>query len=244
MRIIETDKTLPAAYRAVEIRTTGTDVAVRETEADTIRIHLHGQADRGSCRLKLAVKARGDLLTVDVRRVRRLRVVCYDHTQSALDIYLPRGMVENIGIHTSFGDVEIEALRTTVLLARTISGDLRAARTIAERTLLGTSSGDIAVEGSFGELDCHSVSGDLRLYCREFAHDVKLGSSSGDIHLVLPGNAEFDLAATSSAGKVSCGFPITITKGRGGRRLFGTVGGGHHQVGIRTTTGDVRVIGA
>jgi hypothetical protein len=155
-----------------------------------------------------------------------------DHTYSSLEL------------STTSGDVKVGAVRAADFRMSTTSGSLRVARVTTQRTEISSVSGDVEVKSMTGDTNLHTISGSASLAFAAVPGRIDAGSTSGDITITLPSDAQFDLDAHSTSGTVTCGFPITIRENRSGggsHVLSGTVGAGANTVVVRTVSGDIGI---
>ena len=120
------------------------------------------------------------------------------------------------------GDVEAEGMRAYVE-ARSVSGDVRISTSgFGEAS---TVSGEIvAVLGSggwSGDLDFHTV--------------------SGDITLELPARASTEVRVETMSGDIQSDFPLDVERRSMRRRAGGTIGEGGRELYLTTLSGDVRL---
>lgn len=155
-----------------------------------------------------------------------------DHTYSGLEL------------STTSGDVKVGAVRAADFRISTTSGSLSVARVAAQRTEISSVSGDVEVKSMTGDTNLRTTSGSAILAFAAVPGRINAGSTSGDMTITLPSDAQFDLDARSTSGTVTCGFPITIRENRSGggsHMLSGTVGAGANMVVVRTVSGDIKI---
>jgi len=121
------------------------------------------------------------------------------------------------------GDVIVESAGSISIKARSVSGDVRIHAPRIERLGASTTSGDVRVEGELGEGEEHSIS-----------------SISGDVELVT--KSPVRVSTQTITGDVRASGTHTAEGGRGRRTIVS--GAGSVPVGIRTTSGDIRLRGS
>jgi DUF4097 and DUF4098 domain-containing protein YvlB len=166
---------------------------------------------------------------------------------------------DSLTAHTSSGKIQIDqgTLRGALNL-ETVSGDVAALGIRATSCRLVSSSGKLTLEGCSGRLELQTVSGSIQV---NNARDVELelSTSSGKVHfsgslgaegehrlesvsgnmrLVLPADAAFDLDIETISGDVQTEFPVMMAQ-FGEKQVVGTVNGGGPLLQINTSSGDV-----
>lgn len=126
----------------------------------------------------------------------------------------------SITVEAVSGDLEISALGETSMALRTVSGDVGLAATTLRTLQVATTSGEIEVAGRFsadGPFRIETVSGDIRL---EPVNDVQveMETISGDL--------------------IS---RIGVQRDASSNRRILVIGQGGPTIGVRSTSGDVRV---
>jgi hypothetical protein len=105
-----------------------------------------------------------------------------------------------------------------------------------------TSGGGITIYGATGKVEGSTSGGSINAVLTTPVSDiVKLETSGGGITLRVPGDAAFDLDAETSAGGVSCEFPVVCVGKKQNDRLKGPVNGGGKTVWLRTSAGSIHV---
>ena len=142
---------------------------------------------------------------------------------------LLRNLSGHISVETMNGSVQVEHCSGRMEVT-SISGSLRFLQPRTRRLVAKTTSGDIYFEGSL-----------LR------AAAYKFYNHEGNIELLLPANASFELTANSIKGQVYNDFPLTPSShGRVPQRsyersLFGTVHSGEAMVQVTSFSGTIRI---
>lgn len=103
-------------------------------------------------------------------------------------------------------------------------------------------NGSIKADGLASGGRFHTVNGSITAAFTALRGEgkISLNSVNGTCSVELPANAAFELKAGSTNGRISCDFPITLSKsGRG--TLSGTVNGGGALVTLHSVNGTLRV---
>ncbi len=137
----------------------------------------------------------------------------------------------DISLAQSFGAFHIQ----------TGSGDING-HSLRGNAELETGSGDVNLADFHGDLRAISGSGDIIAEgAVEEDSSWFVRTSSGDVQLILPKEAQFQLMLAADFGDFNCEFPFTVEE-QGKGRLRGRVG--EHpraKVEIETASGDVRI---
>lgn len=171
------------------------------------------------------------------------------------------GLHGGVAIETGSGDIRLEDIIGNVKLD-TGSGTIRARR-VAGSFDAHTGSGDIGVvlagpgdvrahtgsgnadvRGVVGALDIDTGSGDVVAEGQPRA-GWKVGTSSGDVEVLLAGGSSFDLDVSTGSGAIHVGRPVhAVLQGEIGGdddHVAGRVGQGGPLIRVRTGSGDVSV---
>lgn len=156
------------------------------------------------------------------------------------------------------GDIEVMKADKGVD-CKSVSGDLEL-RGINGDAFLKTVSGDIILGKMNGSIEAESVSGDIELIDVSGARVVRgnalsgsityqgdinpegryeLKSHSGEIEMVLPSNAAFDLEASTFSGDIESDFEIMVSGKFSKKKIQGTVNGGGAVVILKAFSGDI-----
>jgi len=161
---------------------------------------------------------------------------------------------------TISGDVEISGGEKSIQ-AKTVSGDVKAEK-IAGDCRLSSVSGDIYATGIKGSVEAEAVSGSIHLkdisqaksvsarsvsgsidYRGDVMNDgrYQFNSHSGNIVLVLPASASFELEAGAFSGTVKTEFPIEVIGEISDKQIKGKVGKGGAYIVAKTFSGRVEI---
>jgi hypothetical protein len=105
-----------------------------------------------------------------------------------------------------------------------------------------TSGGGITISGATGKVDGSTSGGSINAQLAAPVSDtVKLETSGGGITLRLPGDAAFDLDASTSAGNVHSELAVAGAAKKDRDHLKGPVNGGGKTVWLRSSAGSIHV---
>mgnify|MGYP001081939206 CR=1 FL=1 len=221
----------------VELQTNSGDV-----QAENVDGAVSAQSSSGDITL-IGLSETGDL---EVKTVSG-DLVLRDVTADSLTARSSSGRIQVEGVtlgggldlENSSGDVTVVAVRATSYRLASVSGsltldgcsgplDLRTysgtieVRNAAEAELaLGTTSGKICFSGSLHTRGEHRVE-----------------STSGDVYLVLPADAAFDLDVETDSGDIQTDFAVTMTE-FDRKHVAGEVNGGGPLLRVSTSSGDI-----
>jgi hypothetical protein len=140
---------------------------------------------------------------------------------------------------TSGGDVMLHRI-TGEARADTSGGDIVASR-IGGRLVADTSGGDIEVEEIGGEVEASTSGGSIRARLAEGnAAGGSLGTSGGNVTVMLDPGLGLEIEATARSGRVICEVPIDAFDDDEDH-LHGRVAGGGPRLSLRTSGGTIRI---
>lgn len=144
--------------------------------------------------------------------------------------------------HATTGSGRIQATGVGgAITATTGSGGIDVAQSAAGDVDISTGSGSVRARGVRGRLEATSSSGDVDVQ-GDITGDWRLSSSSGSITIALPSNAGFELDASTSSGRISTDFPVTVSGTVDRRSLRGaTKGGSGRLLRVRTASGSISI---
>jgi hypothetical protein len=154
-----------------------------------------------------------------------------------------RDIKGQVALRTGSGDVEAQSL-AGAFEATAGSGDIRLDEQGSGNVRIHTGSGNVEAHNVDGSLAVETGSGDLRADGK-LAGPWEVRTGSGDVEIRLPGEATFDLDATTSSGDVTSDHPVTMTvQGRvqgEHKSVKGKVNGGGTLLLVHTGSGDVHI---
>jgi DUF4097 and DUF4098 domain-containing protein YvlB len=145
--------------------------------------------------------------------------------------------------------VEFKSARSDITLA-SVPGDLEIAGDSLRATDIGgpmrfvTRSKDIHLEGVTGDLEVENANGDIEIHPSNKLPlgKMQLTGKHGDITIVLPANAGFQVDATTHKGDITSEFsPLRTEQTNGSSHATGTIGNGAAKLQINADTGDIRI---
>ena len=181
------------------------------------------------------------------------------------------GVKGEVRAETISGDVDISQT-PNLALAKTVSGSVKAHDIGGATTLtLGTISGTVIATGlKVRALECGSVSGDMqlsgmqveRIEAKSVSGNIEFdaplvkggryefASHSGNVRLIVSGNAGFDLDATTFSGSIRSDLPVTLRptsgddrhRGMPNRSIRGSYGDGGAVLAVRSFSGSVVIV--
>lgn len=155
----------------------------------------------------------------------------------------------NVNLQASHGGVWVKTVSGDVT-ARDLKGDLEVKSVSGEVTVhdvvaglveIKTVSGDIDLRGQLGQVRAKSHSGEIDLRGSLRADGgLQANSFSGDVAVLLPADAGFDLEASTRSGSVRVEHPLTGSE-KSSMRASGRAGQGGPKLRLGSFSGDLRV---
>ncbi len=237
---------------SVDVASKRGDVSVTDRKADvklTLQkgdITLNGIT--GNAKMSLDKGSiRASDITGDVEVEGRVDNVTLDDVKGA--VHLNGDFFNDIRLSKITKTVEFKSARSDISLASVpgdmeISGDSLRATDVSGPMRFVTRSKDIHLEGVTGDLQVENANGDIEIHPADKLPIGKmmLTGRHGDISVVLPNNAGFQLDATTRKGDITSDFgTVKIDSSSGGSHASGTVGNGATKLQINADTGDIRI---
>jgi DUF4097 and DUF4098 domain-containing protein YvlB len=125
-----------------------------------------------------------------------------------------------------------------------IAGDEVRGSDLSGPSRLITRSKDIHIENVSGDLQLETTNGDIEVRAADKLPlgRISISSKRGDISLVLPPKAGFQVQAATSKGDITSEFEaVKVDESHGSARASGAVGDGVSKLQINTDTGDIRI---
>lgn len=240
VRPVQAEESVSAAgVEAVKVESVSTDVVWRTSSNGQLTARLTGEASGEAPRLE--VNRTGNQVLVALRYPRH-SVISFGHTinRLTLEVYVPATRISSVEVGTISGDVRLDSLTAGDFRFHSVSGSLDSAKLTTDGASLSSTSGDVRVEGLSNQAKVSTVSGDIELGYTPAGEGLNVKSTSGEVRLDLPAEAQFTLEAHSTSGQIGSAFPVTVVgSARERRQLNGVVGGGGPRVVVETVSGDV-----
>lgn len=258
---IDESKTFDAEdVNKVHIDITSTDINIIPSADEEITVRLSGEVSTNRNRdiPSLVAYESGDELRIEIIRPKTI-FIGVNIWRANLDIYIPEESIEVLEVDTTSSDINIRDLKVSEIDYNGVSGDFKGESLFAENIKFDATSGDVNLKDYTGDINIHTVSGDLVLEHgsqndnievsttsgdvsieQEGVSDMNIKTISGDIGIDLFENAEFYLKANTVSGDIDNKFPIRVTSSSR-RSLEGTVGSNGEEIVVSTTSGDIRV---
>ena len=134
------------------------------------------------------------------------------------------------------GDLTLENGSFGIFSADTTSGSVMLKETTSDRAGFDVISGNVTAENcSFGKVEAESTSGCFYMSLNEVPAEFDADTTSGDVEIYLPENAEFNLEFEPTSGDLMLDFAAVM---RGDEYI---VGSGRNEISIETTSGDAYI---
>lgn len=243
----ESKKFSPREIKEIDIHTVSSDINIIPTDEEDIRVHFYGEvtANLEKELPKLTSYTSKNLLNIEIQYPRIFWGGFWggyvDHTK--LDIYIPGNYMEIIKINTVSGDANIKDLSMKDFNFVSTSGDLEMESILAEKLTVESVSGDIEIKNYSGELNIETVSGNVLADKdkEELKNDIDIETTSGDVKILLPEDAQFSLKVKTISGNIYNEFPIEISSYKALKRIEGLVGNGKQKIVISTISGNIEI---
>ena len=131
-----------------------------------------------------------------------------DINASSGDLWIHEAVSPRITLRTASGDIRMDGNRKQMLdhvFVSTASGDVNLSAIWSKKAEISAISGDVEVEGDFGEAALKSVSGDVEF--RGTALELATKSISGDVNLDMLEAGETRITAEATSGDVAIDLP-------------------------------------
>lgn len=228
----------PAAVKTIDIDSVSTDVRIIPYDSNEIKVQFYGTASQNNQDPELISEMVGDTLTVKIKHKIAINIG-FQNIRLRLDVYVPKSYAENIKVKTISGSVSLDSMSLNKLSVVTTAGDLRASSINAKLIEFGTMSGNMIAEGLTGDLDYTSVSGRLDAEYASFNNNIKAHTTSGNITIKLPPDAQFNLGFKSLSGNLRSSFPVSSVDTAGRRSII--IGNSTNQIEIDSISGNAYI---
>jgi DUF4097 and DUF4098 domain-containing protein YvlB len=147
-----------------------------------------------------------------------------------------------IDLHTSDGSITVDGLKGDIRL-RTGDGSIEA-HDIDGKVEADSGDGHIRIAGRFDALNVKTGDGsvDTRVQAgSKMASSWSIRTGDGSVDLVLPGDFQADINATTGDGHISLGIPVTVEGTFSKSEIRGKMNGGGQPLTIHTGDGSIRL---
>ena len=237
---------------AVDVASKRGDVSISDRKADVKLTLQHGDITlnevTGNVKMTLDKGSiRASNVTGDVEVDGRVDNATLEDVKGA--VQLNGDFFNDIRLSKITKTVDFKSARSDISLASVpgdleISGDALRATDVGGPMRFVTRSKDIHLEGVTGDVEVENANGDIEIHPADKLPIGKmvLTGKHGDISVVLPANAGFQVDATTRKGDITSDFgPVRIDSSSGGSHATGTIGNGATKLQINADTGDIRI---
>ncbi len=154
--------------------------------------------------------------------------ISVEDSQGPLVAHTSNGAITAVGIQ---GAVDVHTSNGAIKL-RNIRGGVETE----------TSNGSITITNPAGAVEARTSNGRIQVIHNGTPmplESINCQTSNGSIDISLAADAEFNLTAKTSRGRISTDFPITIQGNISKKHIAGTVGHGGPEVRLKTSNGGI-----
>lgn len=235
----EKDEQLPAGATELELRNVAGWIEIRGSTTGPMAVHSVKTAP---------FKAALENVRVEVRMEGNRVIVAEKHDPGFMTrtgtvsfrAVVPKGM-KVIAAHSVSGGITVQGVEAGIdQVLSTVSGGISTDR--ARDLDASSTSGSIRFTSAGSSLNVRSVSGSINGVIESLGTggSAHLGTVSGSVTLNAFGGLDAVVSLHSLSGRVSCGFPVSITEQKN-NRLSGTIGKGAASLDIGTVSGSINI---
>ncbi|GAC1628456.1 MAG: DUF4097 family beta strand repeat-containing protein [Candidatus Acidiferrum sp.] len=256
----EWTKSYAIATRA-QVRVSADDASVRITTGDTRQVDIRVEYTGYKLGRDLHVEGRqdGDRVEFTARSTSHWNFSWGKNSHSVrVEIHMPKNA--DLQVETGDGSVETDALLGKVdiktgdgyITVNGVKGDIRL-RTgdghIEGRDLDGNleaTSGDghMSISGRFDSLNLRTGDGSINAHAQngsKIASGWNVHTGDGSVDLVVPGDLQANIDASTNDGHISMGIPVTVEGSFSTSQIHGKMNGGGQSLSIHTGDGSIRI---
>lgn len=155
-----------------------------------------------------------------------------------LTVKIPESIAGDFGdvrIDTVSADTQVSGITGDKFRFDSTSGGIRLEECSASEFDTDTTSGSVTADGSFGEVEFDTVSGNLNLSSKICPSRINADGVSGSVTLFLPENEGFTYKYDSVSGSLNCEFQVSQGDGKG------TYKNGDAKFSFDSVSGDVEI---
>jgi DUF4097 and DUF4098 domain-containing protein YvlB len=148
----------------------------------------------------------------------------------------------NIDLHTNDGSIRVDSLKGEIRL-HTGDGSIEA-RGLDGKVDADSGDGHITLEGRFEGLNIKTGDGSVNtrvLSGSKMGGSWNIRTGDGSVDIVLPGDFQANIDASTGDGHISLGMPVTVEGTFSNSQIHGKMNGGGQQLTIHTGDGSIRL---
>ena len=226
----------------IQLSSVSADISVTPVDSNEVTAHLYGNSNSSKTNRypKLTGKVENNKLIIKVEEPITIGINFAIIKSLKLDISIPKSYIDDLNINTTSGNTYINNSTLNYFQSNTVSGNLKVEGLTSKTSKLSSISGELKLSDFNGDLTAHSVSGNLNVSYTNFDNNIKVGTTSGETTITLPGNAEFYLDYSTVSGDTNCGFPI-VSSGHRRNGMIGSIGSNKNQINVSSVSGNLKI---
>lgn len=151
-----------------------------------------------------------DATSADVS-VSGFSVATLDIDETSGEAFLSDIGADRADISSVSGTIELSGFTASRLDMETTSGEMKLTDAVVDELKSDSVSGGHQLQGTFRQLDCGSVSGEIRIESTVDPDKISCGSTSGGITVTLPGSTDLSVSYSTVSGHFSSEVPVKNT---------------------------------
>lgn len=145
----------------------------------------------------------------------------------------------SVSIKSTSGAMDVKSIVAASLQVSTQSGNLKIGNCFVNDFRVKSSSADILLNRITGNVDIKTTSGKVNLMYSEFdKNKVVVVTTSGEILVNVPLDADFSLEARTTSGTIHSDYPLLKTEKHA---ASGQIGNGEGQIILSATSGNISI---
>ena len=224
----------PSEVRELEIEWVAGDILIESADTDQITVKEDGVSDpkytmvlrqrNNTLKIQFCEEGVGNYFGVNTR---------VDLSKD-LTILVPKDWtLDSLEIDCASATVEVNDMTIREVDFDGASGTCEFENCTVEEMDIDTASGDIRFIGNLGTMDCDAASASVYAVLANTPRRLDMDSMSGDLEIVLPGDAGFTLDMTAMSGDFTSEFETTMKNGNH------VCGDGSCRINVDALSGDV-----
>jgi DUF4097 and DUF4098 domain-containing protein YvlB len=183
---IDEQKTFDAnEINRIDVKTDIGDVNIMESESNKIEVHIYGEVSKNQKdRYQIEIEQNGDTVIVTSKVKKKLfslPFVSFNGGKRAIDIAIPKGMINQLEVDSDVGDINMEQVSVKELDISTDVGKIKADYLEVVKAAIETNVGDTDIKNATGKFDIESDTGKVKLYMETITEDINIESNVGEV---------------------------------------------------------------